>query len=583
MKGPVIDVPEVGVQQLAHQLVSCAKALRTSSQDAIVETLKQYLPCSKKAARPAKEDSSMPFPNTNRGADPMPQHLTGYGIPQASDIMSKLLAAHLTKPSACTAPSQVTGLAALLLAGTSSLSTAAPLEQVLVVVRQYRGAMASSRASSNLTRPKLIRASAVTLTKLLDLPTMVVGPKSSVASDADRNSCSEAAKSHSAGMASKEHPTEAKTQMAYGPLTPCGVRKGEIQRISKAEEEARVINYNNETAQRSNLWRSFLSYRNPEPVIPEQGPCKTAGVDPLICSRWTVHSPYSFHGPSEILVPASPTKQDFQGKTSDPLTRWSDMRFADSASFTQSPLECLDDASCKQHSPSYSGRQRRPPRAVDPNGSSTNEISTLFPGECYRQDIQQSTWRAYSSTPASPAPTVPASAATALETKGSFQALQNVKEEKAAGATTGSQPSKATLAVPEARSASNPSKNGSAVPPALGNSLEDVGGSNPDAPVSASDGKMAATTVSEASNMDDGTAENGSKHPTQATCTHAKHWKRLRAKRGSAYFLCFQCGAKWRTCSQAMRAQQEANESAENSDRSDPEIPVAAPSPAFTP
>ena len=215
--------------------------------------------------------------------------------------------------------------------------------------------------------------------------------------------------------------------------------------------------------------------------------------------------------------------------------------------------------------------------------------STLCPpfqphaGECYRQDIQQSTWRAYSSTPASPAPTVPASAATALETKGSFQALQNVKEEKAAGATTGSQPSKATLAVPEARSASNPSKNGSAVPPALGNSLEDVGGSNPDAPVSASDGKMAATTVSEASNMDDGTAENGSKHPTQATCTHAKHWKRLRAKRGSAYFLCFQCGAKWRTCSQAMRAQQEANESAENSDRSDPEIPVAAPSPAFTP
>ena len=61
------------MQQPAHQLVSCAKALRTSSQDAIVETLKQYLPCSKKAARPAKEDSSMSFPNTSRGASHRPQ------------------------------------------------------------------------------------------------------------------------------------------------------------------------------------------------------------------------------------------------------------------------------------------------------------------------------------------------------------------------------------------------------------------------------------------------------------------------------------------------------------------------------
>ena len=87
----------------------------------------------------------------------------------------------------------------------------------------------------------------------------------------------------------------------------------------------------------------------------------------------------------------------------------------------------------------------------------------------------------------------------------------------------------------------------------------------------------------DAADVDVGAAEHGPKPPTQATCTHAKYWKRLRAKRGAAYFLCFQCGAKWRTCSQAMRAQQEAAQAAEYSDRSDPETPVAAPSPASTP
>jgi hypothetical protein len=30
-------------------------------------------------------------------------------------------------------------------------------------------------------------------------------------------------------------------------------------------------------------------------------------------------------------------------------------------------------------------------------------------------------------------------------------------------------------------------------------------------------------------------------------CVHRKTWKRLRAKKGSASFVCFTCGAKWRT------------------------------------
>eukprot|EP00667_Euglena_gracilis_P005108 EG_transcript_5137 len=30
-------------------------------------------------------------------------------------------------------------------------------------------------------------------------------------------------------------------------------------------------------------------------------------------------------------------------------------------------------------------------------------------------------------------------------------------------------------------------------------------------------------------------------------CPHRKSWKRLRAKKGCAFFVCFHCGAKWRT------------------------------------
>lgn len=30
-------------------------------------------------------------------------------------------------------------------------------------------------------------------------------------------------------------------------------------------------------------------------------------------------------------------------------------------------------------------------------------------------------------------------------------------------------------------------------------------------------------------------------------CDHVDHWKRLRSKRGHAYFLCYLCGRKWKT------------------------------------
>eukprot|EP00667_Euglena_gracilis_P012566 EG_transcript_12920 len=34
-----------------------------------------------------------------------------------------------------------------------------------------------------------------------------------------------------------------------------------------------------------------------------------------------------------------------------------------------------------------------------------------------------------------------------------------------------------------------------------------------------------------------------------ARCNHFHNWKRLRSKRGFAYFVCYLCGAKWRTAS----------------------------------
>jgi len=43
-------------------------------------------------------------------------------------------------------------------------------------------------------------------------------------------------------------------------------------------------------------------------------------------------------------------------------------------------------------------------------------------------------------------------------------------------------------------------------------------------------------------------------------CSHKRCWKRLRAKRGYAYFVCLQCGVKWRSTSlsEKMRKQQQA-------------------------
>ena len=52
--------------------------------------------------------------------------------------------------------------------------------------------------------------------------------------------------------------------------------------------------------------------------------------------------------------------------------------------------------------------------------------------------------------------------------------------------------------------------------------------------------------------------EAGDDHPALPSapqCTHAKHWKRLRAKRGIAVFVCYHCGTKWRVCSIGARNQ----------------------------
>eukprot|EP00668_Euglena_longa_P041266 GGOE01054311.1.p2 GENE.GGOE01054311.1~~GGOE01054311.1.p2 ORF type:complete len:176 (+),score=6.24 GGOE01054311.1:22-528(+) len=42
--------------------------------------------------------------------------------------------------------------------------------------------------------------------------------------------------------------------------------------------------------------------------------------------------------------------------------------------------------------------------------------------------------------------------------------------------------------------------------------------------------------------------QDACKNGTHGTpCGHQSSWKRLRAKRGYAYFVCYYCGAKWRT------------------------------------
>lgn len=57
-----------------------------------------------------------------------------------------------------------------------------------------------------------------------------------------------------------------------------------------------------------------------------------------------------------------------------------------------------------------------------------------------------------------------------------------------------------------------------------------VDNASPDSPEEEDDGEEGAARVLDGSR-----------------CPHRKSWKRLRAKKGCAFFVCFQCGAKWRT------------------------------------
>lgn len=53
---------------------------------------------------------------------------------------------------------------------------------------------------------------------------------------------------------------------------------------------------------------------------------------------------------------------------------------------------------------------------------------------------------------------------------------------------------------------------------------------------------------------------DGSRFPTVegGRCSHRKCWKRLRAKRRYTYFICLECGVKWRSTGQSERARQQA-------------------------
>lgn len=54
---------------------------------------------------------------------------------------------------------------------------------------------------------------------------------------------------------------------------------------------------------------------------------------------------------------------------------------------------------------------------------------------------------------------------------------------------------------------------------------------------------------------EDDTTEDHGLLLTYPTCTHVKSWKRLRANRGFAYFICTGCGVKWRVSSKGVRTQ----------------------------
>jgi len=67
---------------------------------------------------------------------------------------------------------------------------------------------------------------------------------------------------------------------------------------------------------------------------------------------------------------------------------------------------------------------------------------------------------------------------------------------------------------------------------------------NPSSPLSPQSIPVSPSEVSVPSTESTAGSEDG-------RCPHRKSWKRLRAKKGSAFFVCFECGAKWRTrCSE---------------------------------
>jgi hypothetical protein len=65
--------------------------------------------------------------------------------------------------------------------------------------------------------------------------------------------------------------------------------------------------------------------------------------------------------------------------------------------------------------------------------------------------------------------------------------------------------------------------------------------------VSESSDALFPRSLSEFSQFSECSEDTGNKALDSARCPHRKSWKRLRAKKGCAFFVCFECGAKWRT------------------------------------
>ena len=71
----------------------------------------------------------------------------------------------------------------------------------------------------------------------------------------------------------------------------------------------------------------------------------------------------------------------------------------------------------------------------------------------------------------------------------------------------------------------------------------------------------AARPKGRAAKAEDETGDDPKVLPSAPQCTHTKHWKRLRSKRGFAFFVCCHCGTKWRVCSIGVRNQSSVNSS----------------------